>query len=62
MITAQAHYDDGGERLPAVFLVAGPRIFNLSGLLSAEQVLSLADAELQNLPDDEPVMLLVGQQ
>lgn len=62
MITAQAHYDDGGERLPAVFLVAGPRIFNLSGLLSAEQVLSLADAELQNLPDDETVMLLVGQQ
>ena len=62
MIAAQAHYDDGGERLPAVFLVAGPRIFNLSGLLSSEQVLSLAEAELQQLPAEEDVLLLVGQQ
>ncbi|HEY3379413.1 MAG TPA: hydantoinase/oxoprolinase family protein [Armatimonadota bacterium] len=62
MIVGHAHYDDGGERLPAVFLVAGPRVINLSGLLSTEQVLSLADAELQHLPGDEPVMLLVGQQ
>ena len=62
MIAAQAHYDDGGERLPAVFLVAGPRIFNLSGLISSEQILSLADAELQHLPADERVMLLVGKQ
>lgn len=60
MIRAQAHYDDGGERLPAVFLVAGPRIFNLSGLLSSEQILSLAEAELQQLPEDEDVLLLVG--
>lgn len=62
MMATQTHYGDGGERLPSVFLVAGPRIFNLSGLLSADHVLSLAEAELQHLPEDESVMLLVGEQ
>ncbi|MHB9023208.1 MAG: hydantoinase/oxoprolinase family protein [Armatimonadota bacterium] len=62
MMAAQTEYGDGGERLPAVFLIAGPRIFNLSGLLTADQVLSLAETELQHLPPDEPVMLIVGQQ
>jgi hypothetical protein len=62
MIGAQAHYGDGGERLPAVFLAAGPRIFNLSGLLTTEHILSLADAELQHLPADQPVLLVVGEQ
>jgi hypothetical protein len=59
MIAAQAHYDDGGERLPAVFLLAGPRIVNLSGLLSVEQIISLAEAELENMPAEEMVLLLV---
>jgi N-methylhydantoinase A/oxoprolinase/acetone carboxylase beta subunit len=61
MIAAQAHYDDGGERLPAVFLLAGPRIVNLSGLLSVEQIISLAEAELENLPAEEMVLLIVGK-
>jgi N-methylhydantoinase A/oxoprolinase/acetone carboxylase beta subunit len=62
MIAAQAHYGDGGERLPSVFLVAGPRIVNLSGLLTTDHILSLAGAELQHVPADEPVLLLVGEQ
>lgn len=62
LLAAQTHYGDGGEHLPAAFLIAGPRIFNLSGLLSADQVISLAEAELQHLPDDDLVMLLVGVQ
>lgn len=61
MIAAQAHYDDGGERLPAVFLLAGARIFNLSGLLSVEQILSLAEAELQNIPPEDMVMMVIGK-
>ncbi len=62
MIGVQAHYGDGGERLPAVFLAAGPRIFNLSGLLTAEHILSLAETELQRVPADQPVLLVVGEQ
>ncbi len=62
MMAEQTHYGDGGERLPAVFLAAGPRIFNLSGLLTADQVVSLAGAELQQLPADEVVLLVVGEQ
>jgi len=61
MMGAQTHYGDGGERLPAVFLTAGPRVFNLSGLLTADQVISLADAELQQLPPEDTVLLLVGE-
>jgi N-methylhydantoinase A/oxoprolinase/acetone carboxylase beta subunit len=61
LVSAHTHYSDGGEHLPGVFLVAGPRIFNLSGLLTIEQILSLAEAELQHLPGDEPVMVIVGQ-
>jgi len=60
LIAAQTHYSDGGESLPAVFLIAGPRIFNLSGLLTTDHILSLAQAELQQVPDDEPVMVVVG--
>jgi len=62
MIAAQTHYGDGGERLPAVFLAAGPRIFNLSGLLTADHILSLAEAELQHVPENDQVLLLVGEQ
>lgn len=62
MIAAQTHYGDAGERLPAVFLAAGPRIFNLSGLLTTEQVISLAEAELQHLPAEEAVLIIVGEQ
>ena len=62
LMAAQTSYGDGGERLPSVFLAAGARIFNLSGLLTAEHVLSLAEAELQHLPADEAVLLLVGEQ
>ncbi len=61
LVGEHTHYSDGGEHLPGVFLVAGPRIFNLSGLLTVEQILSLAEAELQQLPGDEAVMLIVGQ-
>ena len=61
MIAAQTHYGDAGERLPAVFLAAGPRIFNLSGLLTTEHVLSLASEELQHLPAAEEVMVVVGE-
>jgi N-methylhydantoinase A len=61
LMAAYTHYSDGGERLPGVFLLAGPRLFNLSGLLTAEHVLSLADAELQHLPADEAVVLVVGE-
>ena len=38
----------------------GGRIFNLSGLLSAEQVLSLADVEIARLEPDDLVMVVVS--
>jgi len=54
-------YGDAGRRLPSVFLAAGAHVINLSGLVTAEQVLSLAQAELSQLPPDQPVLLLAGR-
>jgi len=60
LLDAHTSYGDAGPRLPGLFLVARGRISNLSGLLSAEQVLSLAGAEMSRLSSDEQVMLIIA--
>jgi N-methylhydantoinase A len=51
-------YGDAGAELPQLFLGLRARIVNLSGLISAEQVLSLAEAELAGLAPEEQVLVL----
>ncbi len=51
-------YGDAGAQLPQLFLGLRARIVNLSGLISPEQVLSLAEAELAGLPPEEQVLVL----
>ncbi len=55
-------YGDAGPTLPRIFLIARERITNLSGLSSAQQVISLAKAELDRLPPEEQVLLIIGIQ
>jgi N-methylhydantoinase A/oxoprolinase/acetone carboxylase beta subunit len=52
-------YGDGGIRAPAVHLLLGARVADLSGILDAEPLLALAQSELTNLPGDEPVVAVV---
>ena len=54
-------YGDAGPRLPGAFLVAGGHVINLSGVLTAEQMLSLAEAELDQLTPEEAILLLAGR-
>ena len=54
-------YGDGGPRLPGTFLALRAHVVNLSGLLTAQQVLSLTEAELGQLTPDEPVLLIAGR-
>jgi len=60
LLEEDTSYGDAGPALPKIFLVARGRITNLSGLLSADQVLSLAGAELGRLSPEEEVLLVVG--
>ena len=59
-IERHTQYGDAGRSLPGFFLLFRGRILDLSGLLSAEQIISLANAELSRLSDDEPVAALVN--
>ena len=51
-------YNDGGSSLPNLYLIVGRRIVDLSGMQKPEQVISLAQVELEGLPDDEPVIVI----
>jgi N-methylhydantoinase A len=51
-------YGDAGAELPQLFLGLRARVVNLSGLISAEQVLSLAEAELAGLAPEEQMLVL----
>ncbi|MCW2542291.1 MAG: N-methylhydantoinase A/acetone carboxylase, beta subunit [Frankiales bacterium] len=52
-------YGDGGVRAPAVHLLIGARIADLTGVLDSESLLALAQGELSNLPPDETVVAIV---
>ncbi|MGY0022000.1 hydantoinase/oxoprolinase family protein [Streptomyces sp. YJ-C3] len=52
-------YGDGGVRAPAVRLLVGGRIADLSGVLDPEALLALARSELRSRGGDEPVVAVV---
>jgi len=53
-------YGDAGAQLPRLFLAVRGRIVNLTGLVNAAQVLSLAEAETAELAPDERVMMVAA--
>lgn len=53
-----AKYGDGGKEIPDCFVLRGRRILDLTGLLNAEQVVSLTNADLEGVPPDEPVVVV----
>lgn len=52
-------YGDAGKNLPDVFIVFRGRILDLTGLQSFDQIQTLMNVELDQLPSDEPVAALV---
>ncbi|MCR8940563.1 hydantoinase/oxoprolinase family protein [Streptomyces sp. OUCMDZ-4982] len=52
-------YGDGGVRAPALRLLLGTRIADLSGILEAGPLLALARGELRSRAADEPVVAVV---
>lgn len=59
LVRQSTSYGDGGVRAPALRLLVGSRIADLSGVLDAEPLLALARSELRSRPADEPVVAVL---
>ena len=57
LLEESTRYGDAGAELPQLFLGVRGRMVDLSGLVSAAQVLSLAEAEMAGLAPDELVLM-----
>lgn len=58
MLADHTDYSGGAPRVPAIRLVLGGRLVNLAGLVSADQIVSVADTDLSSRPADEPTVLI----
>lgn len=50
-------YNDGGTNLPNIYIVLGKRIVDLSGMQSADQIVSLGAVELAGCGAEEPLIV-----
>ncbi len=53
-------YTEGGEKLPQVYMMVGPRLIDLSRLMNQEQILTLMRLELVGVDPNEPVILVLS--
>ncbi len=58
-IEHHTEYGDAGRSLPGFFIIFRGRILDLSGLMTAEHIISLTNVELSKLGEEEPVAALV---
>ncbi|GLU50282.1 hydantoinase/oxoprolinase family protein [Nocardiopsis ansamitocini] len=61
LVDERTSYGDGGSRAPAVWLLVGPKIANLSGVLDEEQLLSLAATELRSRTPEESLVAVMEE-
>ena len=61
VISQLTDFGDAGRRLPDIHILVGTRIINLSGLADMEQVLALAETELEHFLKDEKVVIVAAQ-
>ena len=60
VIAKLTDFGDAGRSLPDIYLLVGARIVNLCGLAEVEQVIALAETELENLPPDEKIIIVAA--
>jgi len=58
LLTRLTDFGDAGRALPDAHVLVGARLINLSGLADSEQAIKLAEAELEALPPDEPLVIV----
>ncbi len=54
-------YGDAGALIPGIYLIAGPKIIDLSGLISETQLISIAEIEIKNLPDNSKCVIIAEE-
>ena len=59
LVDQSTSYGDGGVRAPALRLLIGSRIADLSGVLDPQSLLALARSELRSRAAEEPVIAVV---
>jgi N-methylhydantoinase A/oxoprolinase/acetone carboxylase beta subunit len=59
LIDETTSYGDGGSRAPALQLLIGPRIADLSGVLDESQLISLARTEVEGRDRDESLVAVL---
>lgn len=59
LIAEHTSYGDGGSRAPALHLLVGPRLSDLSGVLDSGALLALARSDLEGRDRAEPVVAVV---
>jgi N-methylhydantoinase A/oxoprolinase/acetone carboxylase beta subunit len=58
LVAEYTDYSGGAPRIPTMRLLVGGRIVNLTGMTRVDQVVAVAESDLTNRPDDEPVVIL----
>ncbi|MBP2479490.1 N-methylhydantoinase A/oxoprolinase/acetone carboxylase beta subunit [Crossiella equi] len=61
LVRARTRYGDGGGRAPALRLLLGTRIVDLSGVLDPDALLALADTELRSRPPGETLITIMEE-
>lgn len=61
LVSDLIEFSDAGRSLPDIHLLLGARIINLSGLADLEQVLALAQTELDNRDSAEEVIIIASK-
>lgn len=54
-------YSDAGATLPKTYLFFGQRMSDLSGVINKEQMLSLAEMELEFTGEDQPIIAVAAR-
>ena len=60
-VDAMTLYSDAGATLPKTYLFFGQKMSDLSGVLNKEQLLSLAEMELEFAGDDQPIIVVAAR-
>jgi N-methylhydantoinase A/oxoprolinase/acetone carboxylase beta subunit len=61
IIAEMTTYGDAGALIPGIYLIAGPKIIDLSGLISEPQLLSIAEIEIKNLPAESNCLIIAEE-
>jgi len=60
LISELTSYGDAGALLPNLYLLAGSRVLDLTGMMNESQLMALLDIELNELPEDEAAVLIAS--